>query len=183
MTMRRARAQGGFTLLEVVISLTIMTVVLQTTVSSTLVMTRSSDFGIEGTRVTAHAQQVMSKLKQELRSCASGNDASGNPYVTTTGTTGNMTLTFRRIAQFGTTGQELVPVYTSPIKVYRNNNRQLVREQGGKTVVLMSEVDLFDCKIDLLNRIYLGVATSAGGGASDGTTVRAFHEMRVAPQR
>jgi prepilin-type N-terminal cleavage/methylation domain-containing protein len=181
--MRRAQAQGGFTLLEVVISLTIMTVVLQTTVSSTLVMTRSSDFGIEGTRVAAHAQQVLSKLKQELRSCASGKDSSGNAYVTVTGTGANKTLNFRRIAQFGTTGQELVPVYTSVIKVYRNTHRQLVREQAGKVVVLMSEVDSFDCSIDLLNRIYIGVATSAGGGASEGIASRAFHEMHVAPQR
>jgi len=176
-------APAGFTLLEMLISLGIMAIVLQTTVSSTLLMTRSSEFGIEGTRLIAQSQQVLAKLKHELQTTATGNDDTGAPYVTVTGSSGDQTLTFRRIATFGSTGQELVPVYSTPIKFYRSQ-RQLLREQDAKTVVLMNDIDTFDCSIDALGRIDVQIGTSGSKSAASGGTKRHFaYEIRASPQR
>jgi hypothetical protein len=136
-----------------------------------------------GTRVAALSQQPVSRLKQELRNCAGGNDANGDPCVTVTGPAGGRILTFRKIAQFGNTGRELVPVYTSPIRIFRDDHRQLVREQAGARELLMADVDSFDCSIDALHRVDVAIATSAGGDAAAGPAARAIHEFRVAPQR
>jgi prepilin-type N-terminal cleavage/methylation domain-containing protein len=177
------RRDSGFTLLEMLISIGIMAIVLQTTVSSTLLMTRSGEFGLEGTRLLSHAQLVLERLKHELNTTATGVDGNGAPYVTVTGTEGNMTLAFRRIGAFGSTGTEIVPVFSTAIQFYRSQ-RQLIREQDGVKTVLMNDVDTFDCSIDALGRIDVQLGMSGSRGAmSGGKPRRLFYEIKASPQR
>ncbi len=175
---------AGFTLLEVTISAAILAVLLQTAVSSALLMTRSGQFGVSVIERNARAQNTLQKLAHELRTSSRGVDAAtGTPYMTVTGTTGDQRITFRRVASFGTNGSEIVPIWSTPIELFRSGS-QLVRRQDGDEAVVMNQVETLDFTVDALGRIDLQVGTVVpASGDSSGQTIRSVQVVRVAPQR
>lgn len=177
----RRRHCGGFTLLEAAVSFTILALVLQASVSATIVMSRSGDFGTAELEQNARARDTLKQLAAELRTTSRETDLTGTPYARVTGSAGNETLTFRRIAAFGSNGAELVPRWSTPIVLQRRAG-QLVRTQDGAETILANGVETLDFDIDSLGRIDVLVGFARASG-KDGAIARQQHHFRVTPQR
>jgi type II secretory pathway pseudopilin PulG len=179
--LRRRPRSSGFTLLEATVSVTILAVVLQASVSATLVMSRSADFGGAELEQSTRARDALRGLAVELRTSSREVDASGTPYMAVAGTEGSETLTFRRVADFGSNGSEVVPRWSTPITIALQGG-QLVRTQGGTTVVLANGVETLDFEIDAIGRVdaRVGIARTS---KADGQVAREQHHFRASPQR
>lgn len=179
----RGRAgQGGFTLLEAAVSSAILALVMQTAVSATLVMTRSGEFGMSEIERGAKAQQSLQRVVNELRNSSRDTDVLGNPYMEVSGEEGSETMTFRRVAEFGENGAEIVPIWSSEIELFRDGN-QLVRRQDGVTTPIVNNVESLDFTVDSLGRVdvQIGFFREAAGAA--GVMQHSLHHLRVSPQR
>lgn len=176
------RPDAGFSLLEVVIAAAIIAVVLQTAASSTLLMTRSGEFGAGQTERSARARNVLEMLAAEIRSSSSDTDpATGDPYIAVDGAPGDERLTFRRVAQYGSNGAEVVAIWSTPIEVFRDEDR-LVRRQDGVEQVIMNQVETVDFDLDSLGRVDVQVGTFTAPSSQSGTGIHLLHGVRATPQ-
>lgn len=177
------RGEAGFTLLEMIFAVAIVAVTLQATVSSTVVMTRSGEFGTAHMEQQARAEQLLEQLLHEVRTSSRETDpTTDEPYLSVGGTPGDRTLTFRRVAAFGTNGSQIVPIFTSPIEICREKGA-LVRKQDGVTKTIMQDVESLDFAVDELGRVDIKLGTHRDGSSNAGASQRAVHLVRVDPQR
>ncbi len=174
--------QGGFTLLEAAVSSAILALVMQTAVTATLVMTRSGEFGMSEIEHAAKAKESLQRLVNELRNSSRDTDAFGNPYMVVTGEEGEQRMTFRRVAEFGENGAEIVPIWSTAIELFRDGDR-LVRRQDGVTTPIVNNVESLDFTVDSLGRVdvQIGFFREAAGAA--GVMQHSLHHLRVSPQR
>ncbi len=181
---RRARRsrQGGFTLLEAAVSCAILALVMQTAVSATIVMTRSGKFGMSELERGAKAKQALQRVVNELRNSSRDSDLLGVPYMRVTGSAGDEKLTFRRVASFGTNGAEVVPIWSTPIELFRSQG-QLVRRQDNVTIPVVSQVESLDFEIDPLGRVDLQIGFRREVAGAAGVVQHSLHHLRVSPQR
>ena len=177
----RSRLAAGFTLLEVMVSIVILAMVLQASASATMVMTRSSDYGNAEVEQQARARAALRHLAVELRTSSSDADELGTPYMSVAGAGGQESLNFRRVADFGTNGAEVVPRWSTPIALTLEGN-QLIRTQDSVSRVVANGVESLDFDIDVLGRVdvQIGMARASKSG---GLVSRSTQQVRVSPQR
>lgn len=173
---------GGFTLLEAVVSITILAVVMQTSISATLVMSKSGQFGMTSIEQEARARMSLKLVAAELRSSSTGSDSLNEPYITVAGEPGKQTLTYRRVAQFGSYGVEVVPMWTTPIEV-RIEKGQLIRRQDEIDTVIANFAETFDVSIDQNGRVDVQLGSARPSHGVGGEILHTVHHVRVSPMR
>jgi len=173
---------GGFTLLEAVVSVTILAVVLQTSISATLVMSKSGQYGMTSIEQEARSTLSLRGIAAELRSSSIGSDSLNQPYIAIAGEPGKQTLTFRRVAQFGSYGVEVVPMWSTPIEV-RIEKGQLLRRQDEVDTVLANFAETLDFSIDVNGRVDVQLGCARPSHGADHEILRTLHHVRVSPMR
>lgn len=169
-------------MLEAAISVALLAGVLQTAVSASVVMARSGEFGMSEIERNARADDVLARIANEVRNSSRETDESGVAYMQVAGDPGSEVLTFRRVATFGENGAEVVPMFSTPIELYRDGDR-LMRRQDGVETVLATNVESLDFELDALGRVdvQIGFARETAGAA--GFVQHALHGLRITPQR
>lgn len=179
---RRSRRSAGYTLLEMVVSMTILAVVLQAAVSSTIVMTQSSGLGSSELDAEAGSKTALRLVINELRTSSRDTDANGDPYMAVTGGIGQQSITFRRVAAFGDNGAEVVPIWSTPISLFLRDG-QLLRSQDGVETLVANHVETLDFAIDTLGRVDVQIGFVRESAAAAGSVQRRIRHLRVTPQR
>ena len=180
---RRGRwPSGGFTLLEAMVSVTILAVVMQTSISATLVMSKSGDFGMTSIEQEARAQWSLRRIAAELRFSSCDVDELGNPYIAISGEQGRQVLTFRRVAQFGSYGVEVVPMWSTPIEL-RIEGSQLIRRQDEIDTVMANYVESLDFSIDENGRVDVQLGCARPSKGADGNVAHSLHHVRISTPR
>jgi type II secretory pathway component PulJ len=173
------RSEGGFTLLEAVISVSLIVVVLQVMAGISLLVSRSGRFGKKQAHVLAQCQHVLQRISNEVRTSSVDTDpVTGQPYLSITGLEGDREMTFRRVVSFGDNGGELVPVWSSEI-LYRLEETDLVREQDGDRTVLLRNVEWLGFEVDGMGRVAVQLVNQSIGGETSSAT--ASQEIKITP--
>jgi len=179
---RGLRWPGGFTLLEAAVSITILAIVMQTSISATLVMSKSGQLGMTSIEQEARVQLTLRMVAAELRASSTGLDSAGTPYLAIAGEQGHETLTFRRVAQFGTYGVEVVPMWTTPIEL-RIEQGHLIRRQDEADTVLVNFAESLDFTIDANGRVDVQLGCARPTHGAEGEVQHTIHHVRISPMR
>ena len=154
------RSRAGYTFVEAAFTVGLLAIIIQVLVSTTLAMLRSGEFGHEHLQIIAAADDTLEGLGAELQFTSAGTDPVTNqPYVDITGIAGDEKLTFRRVADFGSNGAEVVQLWSTPIE-YHLVNGDLVRTQDGVSTVIQRRVSYLDFEVDKLGRIKVQVTVT-----------------------
>ena len=165
--------------MEMTLSVVLMVVVMQIMAESTLIMSRSGNFGAKQVRIIAQNQHALQKIANELRTSSMFLDpTTGDSYAVIGGEKGARTITFRRVAAFGDNGQELLPVWSTPIE-YHLEGGLLIRTQDGQDTVVLRGVVWVEFLIDGLGRF--GVELSNRAEADSTAATEVMQTIRVTP--
>ncbi len=170
----RRQAVRGFTLLEAIIAVVVVTVVLQTLTSSVLFMSRGAQAGRQKSRAMAQSNIATQKIVGELRMSSTGLDPmSGAELCRIVNGPGGAELHFRRVVDFGDNGSQLELIWSSLI-VLRVDNGSLIRTQDGLNTVLMTRVTDHGFSVDDRGRIRLQVTSSIDENPAEGVVEEEF---------
>lgn len=156
--------QGGFSLIEVMIAMTLVVVIVQSLVSGALYLSNSSSAGTWKNEAQAKIQRSIHKLSNELRMSMTDVDAStGMNRYSIGGPAGNRRLAFFMVVDWANNGAEVVPIWSSLVQYYVEDG-WLTREQDGAQERIQSATEWFEVLVDSLGRFEfeIGVERTSG---------------------
>src|SRR5262245_50920146 len=152
------RSRAGFTLVELMVSTVVLAILLDALINGAIAITKGATFGDKRARLASKVAMAIDKMTAEINMSSTNTDpVTGLPYMTATGNPNDMTLTFRRVVDFGSNGGELQPIWSTDI-AYSLINGAVSRTQDGVTTIICSGATQLNFEIEPTGRVLLTLA-------------------------
>jgi prepilin-type N-terminal cleavage/methylation domain-containing protein len=154
------RKRRGFTIVELMVSTVVLAILLDALINGAIAITKGATFGDKRARLASKVAMAIDKMTAEINMSSTGTDpTSGTPYMTVGGAGTDMTLTFKRVVDFGSNGGELQPIWSTDI-VYAIANGTVTRTQDGVTTIICSGATQLQFEIEPTGRVLLTLAAT-----------------------